>query len=44
VLLASRRAITQLTISQFQKAPPLKWEQALSKLAARRLGAGGTAA
>jgi hypothetical protein len=44
VLLASRHAITQLTISQFQKAPPLAWEQGLSKLAARRLGAGGPAA
>jgi hypothetical protein len=44
VLLASRRAITELTISQFQKAPPLAWEQGLSKLAARRLGAGGPTA
>lgn len=44
VLLASRRAITELTISQFQKAPPLDWEQGLSKIAARRLGVGGPAA
>jgi hypothetical protein len=38
------RAITQLTVSQFQKPPPLKWEIALAKAAARRLGIAGPAA
>jgi hypothetical protein len=44
VLLASGSTITELTISQFQKPPPLKWELALAKIAARRIGAGGPAA
>ena len=44
VLLARSRTITELTISQFQKPPPLKWEIALAKIAARRIGAGGPAA
>jgi hypothetical protein len=44
VLLASNRAITELTISQLQKAPPLKWEQALAKIVARKLGVGGPTA
>ncbi len=44
VLLASGRTITELTISQFQKPPPLKWELALAKIAARRIGAGAPAA
>jgi hypothetical protein len=44
VLLASKRTITELTISQFQKAPPLKLEQALARAVARRIGAGGPAA
>jgi len=44
ILLASGRTITELTISQFQKAPPLKSEQALAKIVARRIGAGGPAA
>ena len=38
------RSITQLTISQFQKPVPLKWQVALAKVAARRLGAAGPAA
>src|SRR4029078_5146489 len=37
-------SITQLTISQFQKAVPLKSEIALAKTAARRMGAGGPVA
>jgi hypothetical protein len=40
VILAAGPTVTQLTISQFQKAPALKWEQALAKIAARRIGAG----
>ncbi len=44
VLLASKQTITELTISQFQKPPPLKFELALAKIAARRIGAGGPAA
>jgi hypothetical protein len=44
IFLASRRAITKLEISQFQKPPPLQSEQALSRIAARRLGAGGPVA
>ena len=44
VLLGSGRTITQLTISRYQKPPPLKWELALAKIAARRIGAGGPAA
>ena len=38
------RSITQLTISQFQKPVPLKWQVAVAKIAARRLGASGPAA
>ena len=37
---ASGRTITEITISQFQKPPPLKWEIALAKIAARRIGRG----
>jgi hypothetical protein len=44
LLLASGRTITELTISQFQKPPPLKWEIKLAKVAARRIGSGGPAA
>jgi hypothetical protein len=44
ILLASRRTITEVTISSFQKPPPLAWEQSLARLAARRIGAGGPAA
>ena len=44
VMLASRRTITELTISQFQKAPPLEWEKGLAKIVARRIGAGGPSA
>jgi hypothetical protein len=44
VILGAGRTITELTISQFQKPPGLKWEQALAKTAARRMGAGGPAA
>jgi hypothetical protein len=44
VVLAAGPTITQLTISQFQKPPALKWEQDLAKIAARRIGAGGPAA
>ena len=44
VLLASKRTITEITISQFQKPPPVKWELALAKIAARRIGAGGPTA
>ena len=41
---ARRRGITQLTVSAFRKPPPLKWEIALTKIAARRMGAGGNVA
>jgi hypothetical protein len=44
LLLAGSRTISELTVSQFQKPPPLKWELALAKIAARRIGAGGPAA
>jgi len=44
IFLNGGRTITQLTISQFQKPVPLKWEVALAKIAARRLGAGGPVA
>jgi len=44
VLLGSGQTITEVTVSQFQKPPPLKWEIALAKIAARRIGAGGPAA
>jgi hypothetical protein len=44
ILLRGGRGITQLTISAFQKPPPLKWEIALTKIAARRMGAGGNVA
>jgi hypothetical protein len=44
ILLAGRQSITRIEISQFQKAPPLDVERALSKIAARRLGASGPAA
>jgi len=44
ILLASGPKVTQITVSQFQKAPALKWEQGLAGIAARRLGAGGPAA
>jgi hypothetical protein len=44
LLIAGGRTITELTISQFQKPPPLKWEAALAKIVARRIGAGGPAA
>jgi hypothetical protein len=44
VVLRGGQTITQLTISSFLKPPPLKWEIALSKIAARRMGAGGNVA
>jgi hypothetical protein len=44
LLLGSGQTITEVTVSQFQKPPPLKWEIALAKIAARRIGAGGPAA
>jgi len=44
VLLAAGKSVTELTISAYQKPPPLKWELALAKIAARRIGAGGPAA
>jgi hypothetical protein len=40
IWLGGGSAITQLTISQFQKPVPLKWEVALAKIASRRLTAG----
>jgi hypothetical protein len=39
VLVGKGRVITELTISTFQKAAPLKWEVALATIAARRLHA-----
>jgi hypothetical protein len=44
IYLGRGSTITQLTISQFQKPVPLKWEIALAKIASRRLGAGGPTA
>lgn len=41
LLLGSGKTITEVTVSQFQKPPPLKWEIALAKIAARRIGSGG---
>jgi len=44
LLLGNGSRITQITVSQFQKPPALKWEQGIAKIVARRLGAGGPAA
>ena len=44
IVVRGGRTITQLTISQFQKPVPLKFEIALAKIAARRMGAGGPVA
>jgi hypothetical protein len=44
VVLRGGQTITQLTISAYQKPPPLKWEIALTKIAARRIGAAGNVA
>ena len=38
VLLAGKRTVSQIAISQFQTAPPAKLEQVLGKLVARRMG------
>ena len=38
VLLAGKRTVSQIAISQFQTAPPAKLEQLLGKLVARRMG------
>jgi hypothetical protein len=39
VLIANRRTITQLVLSQYQTAPAAKVEESLGRLAARRIGA-----
>jgi hypothetical protein len=44
IVIRGGRAITQLTISQFQKPVALKSETALARIAARRMGAGGNVA
>jgi hypothetical protein len=44
IMVRGGRTITQLTLSAYQKPPPLKWEIALTKMAARRMGAGGNVA
>jgi len=44
LLVGGGNAITELTVSSFLKPPPLKWESALAKIAARRLGASGNVA
>jgi hypothetical protein len=41
LLIAGGQSITQLTVSEFQRPPPLNWEIALAKVAAGRLGSGG---
>jgi hypothetical protein len=44
ILVGGGRTITELTISNYQKPVPLKWEVALATIAARKLGAGGNVA
>jgi hypothetical protein len=44
IVIRGGRAITQLTISQFQNPVALQSETALARIAARRMGAGGNVA